>query len=324
MADVHKSNRGAKKGGNTTPGRHQSPARNHSDSGKHAGKPTLESLLAMYQDLSAKYGQLHVELMDHKTNISRLKTVANEQLVMYQGLSGKYNELTVKYGQLQDELMDHKSEMNKLKLVANDQHEHIVRMHQNIDDLEQYGRRENVCFSNLKFDEQGLNPMTQVIDLCDERGVEVKESDLVDVHPLPTRNGRAKRIIARFKDRKLGQKVMMSRKNSKNIDPNKKKTLAADPMRGIGIQPNITPCRAALLSQAKTVVKDHNFDSTWIDIKTGSVLLKKNQGDRPLVVRSTEDIMKLCAEFCPNEHFFSVSKCDLFKIYDPESPKSEH
>ena len=196
-------------------------------------------------------------------------------------------------------------------------------MHQNIDDLEQYGRRENVCFSNLKFDEQELNTTTQVIDLCNELGVEVKESDFIDVHPLPSRKGRAKRVIARFKDRKLGQKVMMSRKHSKTIDPNKKKTLSADPMRGIGIQPNITPCRAALLSQAKTVVSDHNFNSTWIDIKTGSVLLKKNQGDRPLVVRSTEDIVKLCAEFCPSEHFFSVPKCDLFEIYDPESLESE-
>lgn len=289
MADVHKANRGAKRGGNTTssgnttPGGHRTPARdrNHSNSGKQAGKPTLDSLLAMYQDL------------------------------------------ILKYGQLQDELMDHKTEMNKLKSVANEQHEHIVRMHQNIDDLEQYGRRENVCFSNLKFDEQELNPTTQVIDLCNELGVEVKESDFIDVHPLPSRKGRAKRVIARFKDRKLGQKVMMSRKHSKTIDPNKKKTLSADPMRGIGIQPNITPCRAALLSQAKTVVSDHNFNSTWIDIKTGSVLLKKNQGDRPLVVRSTEDIVKLCAEFCPSEHFFSVPKCDLFEIYDPESLESE-
>ena len=50
------------------------------------------------------------------------------------------------------------------------------------------------------------------------------------------------------------------------------------------------------------------------------VLLSMAHG---LVVRSTEDIVKLCAEFCPSEHFFSVPKCDLFEIYDPESLESE-
>ena len=172
-----------------------------------------------------------------------------------------------------------------------------------------------MCFSNLKFDVKNdmLNPMNQVIDLCDQLGVEVKESDFVDVHPLPTKKGRAKRVIARFKDRKLGQKVLSSRKNSKNIAPDKKEKLAADPSHGFGIQPNITPSRAALLSQAKTVVSEHRFNATWIDIKTGSVLLKKNQGD----------IVDVCLAFCPNEYFFCVPDFDLFEIYGVESPISK-
>ena len=51
--------------------------------------------------------------------------------------------------------------------------------------------------------------MNQVITLCDGIGVEVVESDLVDVHPLPAKKGMAKRIIARFKDLKLRQKVLI-------------------------------------------------------------------------------------------------------------------
>jgi hypothetical protein len=107
--------------------------------------------------------------------------------------------------------------------------------------------------------------LNQVIDLCDQLGVEMKESDFVNVHlggrcpslgtlrrsfefyeaklrgaawvehratnvhPLPTKKGKAKRVIARFKDHKLGQKVLSSRKNSKDIAQDKKEKLAADP-----------------------------------------------------------------------------------------------
>ena len=78
-----------------------------------------------------------------------------------------------------------------------------------------------------------------------------------------------------------------------------------------------------MLSQTKTVVSEHRFDATWIDIKTGSVLLKKNEGDRPIVVRSTKDIVDVCSAFCPNEYFFCVPDFDLFEIYSVESPISK-
>ena len=39
--------------------------------------------------------------------------------------------------------------------------------------------------------------------------MEIAESDLVDVHPLPAKKGMAKQIIARFKDLKLGQRVLI-------------------------------------------------------------------------------------------------------------------
>ncbi|KAL5249856.1 hypothetical protein ACHWQZ_G015800 [Mnemiopsis leidyi] len=230
-----------------------------------------------------------------------------------------FNQLQSSFKALHDEFTELKGVNKLLQKTANDQHRDIIRLHQELDDLQQYGRRENVCFSNVKFDERDptLSPMNQVITLCDGIGVEVTESDLVDVHPLPARKGMAKRIIARFKDRKLGQKVLTSRKNTKHIDPAKKKKLAADPARGFGIQPNITPARSALLSQAKTLVNQQGFNATWVDIKTGAILFKRRPGDRPAVIRSTGDLVAICSDFVPNEHFFSVCKDDLFDVFNP-------
>ena len=215
---------------------------------------------------------------------------------------------------LRHEVFALKGENTMLKQTITMQQDKITELEQDLDDLQQYGRRENVCFSNLKFSEE-LPVMNQVITLCDELNVTVTDTDFVDVHPLPSRNGRAKRVVARFKDRKFAQKVIGARKGSKNIDPSKKAKLAADPKRGFGIQPNITPKRSALLAQAKVAVEKANLNGTWIDIKTGAVLLNMKQGERPRVIRSTLDIVKLVPAYVPNEYVFCVRACDKSSIF---------
>ena len=219
---------------------------------------------------------------------------------------------------LQDDVAELHGVIMTLKSTINSQNEKIVGLEQEIEDLQQYGRRENVCFTNLKFDEKNadISPIKQVVTLCDQVGVDVSDSDFVDVHPLPARKGRAKRVIARFKDRKLAQKVMSSRKNTKNMDPTVKSKLAADTERGFGIQPNITPKRAALLGQCKKVAEDNNFNGAWVDTKTGAVLIRKRSVDRPRTIRSTNDLIALCPAFVPREYFFCICKDEKFDVFD--------
>ena len=108
------------------------------------------------------------------------------------------------------------------------------------------------------------------------------------------------------------QKVVGARKGSKGIDPSKKSRLAADPKRGFGIQPNITPKRSALLAQTKAAVEQASLNGTWVDIKTGAVLLRLSQGDRPRVIRNTNDIVKLVPSFQPSEFMFCVPESEKF------------
>ena len=123
--------------------------------------------------------------------------------------------------ELQDEIMEVRGENMVLKQTLNVQAHHIAEITQKCDDLDQYGRRENVCFTNLKVTEE--RPCAQqVVELCHELGVEVATSDLVDAHPLPSKRGRGNRCIARFRDRKKAQDVFAARKRSKDIDPTKK------------------------------------------------------------------------------------------------------
>ena len=214
-----------------------------------------------------------------------------------------------------DENAELKGDMILMKTELNAQRAKIVDLEQEVDDLQQYGRRENVCFSNLKFsDTQPV--MKQVINLCEEIDVTVTEEDFVDVHPLPSKRGHAKRVVARFKDRKLGQKVMGARKSAKNIAPDKKKELAADPTRGFGIQPNITSKRAVLLKQAKAAVEKARLNGTWIDIKTGAVLIRTKPGERPRVIRNSNDILKIVPNLQITEFVFCVDDSKKFDVFD--------
>ena len=109
---------------------------------------------------------------------------------------------------------------------------------------------------------------------------------------------------------------MGARKNTKNIPQGKKDTLVADPTRGFGIQPNITPKRSALLAQAKVAVGLGRLNGTWVDVRTGAILIRPKLGDRPRVIRNTHDIVELVPDYKPSEYFFCVSDSDKFSVFD--------
>ena len=112
---------------------------------------------------------------------------------------------------LQDDLCELKGENMSLKQVVNIQAAKISRLELKIDELDQYGRRDNVCFTNLKVDAQ--HPCeAQVVELCNQLGVEVTPTDIVAAHPLPAKRGKPQRCIARFHDRRKAHEVLAARK----------------------------------------------------------------------------------------------------------------
>ena len=217
---------------------------------------------------------------------------------------------------LQDDLIEVRGENMALKQTLNIQAHHISELSQKCDEMDQYGRRENVCFTNLKVTEE--RPCTQqVVELCHELGVEVTTSDLVDAHPLPSKRGKGNRCIARFRDRKKAQEVFAARKRTKEITPAKKADLAEQPNRGFAIQPNLTRKRAQLLGQLKDACQRCSWEACWADYKTGNLYLKMVPNTRPVPITNTHDILKYSGSnfttqdfiLCANEPFevFNIS-----------------
>ena len=194
------------------------------------------------------------------------------------------------------------------------------KLKSDIDNIDQYSRRENVCFSNLKIDDDNTCP-DQIVKLCGELDVDFETSDLVAAHPLPSGKPRSgtngkppRRFIARFKNRGTAQAVLSNRKRSKNISPQSKKKLFNDPSKGVAVQPNITPLRTALLAQVKDAVRQHNLNSCWVDVKNCNIMLRCAMNGRPVPIFSTIDLCVCVPDFKPSNFIGCVDPKFLFPM----------
>ena len=228
-------------------------------------------------------------------NANRRESVSYDN----ESIAGMFAEMRNAWAEL-------KGENVMLRQTVGIQAQQIASLDKQLDELNQYGRRENICFTNLLIDDDHTAE-TQVISLCNELGVEVNPDDLVASHTLPARKGKAVRVIARFKERKMAQEVFAKRKGTKNIGANKKKGLAAKADKGFAIQPNITPRRAKLLAQVKDTVQTMQWNAVWVDYRNGNIMLKQSPSSRPVPIHSTRDLKQLVGpNFDPLDYYFCV------------------
>ena len=200
------------------------------------------------------------------------------------------------------------------------------KLKSDLDALDQYSRRENVCFTNVKVDSTH-SCSDQIVKLCQELEVSVADTDLVAAHPLPTGKPRSgsngntapKRFIARFKERSTAQTVLSNRKLSKNISPQSKDQLFSDPSRGIAVQPNITPSRTSLLAQVKDAVRECNLEGCWVDTKNCNIMLRCVKNGRPVPIFNTVDLCCRVKTFKPKDFIMCVNP-NLLRSVPENSP----
>ena len=196
-----------------------------------------------------------------------------------------------------------RADVELLKSVINRQAATIATLDMDIDNIGQYGRRENIVFTNLQVTPD-QSPDKQVIELCKQIGVEVDVSDLVACHPLPARQGDNKRVIARFHDREKARKIFSNRKKTKGIKREVKEKLAAQKDKGFGILPNLTVKRNKFFAQVQDFCKNRDHEGCWVDPNTGKILLKIKGATRGRLIKNTADLIEIDSVFEPDEWFF--------------------
>ena len=233
---------------------------------------------------------------------------------------GTVAELRDSNSALTEENRTLKAGFEHMKSVLNRQAAYIAAIEGDIDDLGQYGRRENVVFTNLKVGPD-QKPENQVIDLCKEINVQVSTEDIVACHALPAKPGKSKRYIARFHDRSKAQLIFRNRKKCKLVTPEAKNKLASDMGKGFGILPNLTAKRGKLFGQVSKFNTDFEHDGCWVDPNSGKILLKLRGAERGRVIKNTSDLVEINGAFTPNDwHFCSAPTFD--KVQDLSLPVS--
>ena len=233
----------------------------------------------------------------------------NSMLTDIATLKQQFADLSSRYDTSQDEIKLLKkdnaalvNDIDYLHAIVNKQAAQIATLDGEIDDINQYGRRENVIFTNLKVDR--YNCKEKVIELCQEIGVDVETQDIVDAHPLPSKRGKPNRVIARFRERSNARKVFLKRKESKNIAPAKKSKLAINSSRGFAIQPNLTMKRAKLFAQVQQFCEIYQFVGNWVDYNTGKIFLKIKDGERGHYISDTGCLIDIKPDFKPTAWYF--------------------
>ena len=89
------------------------------------------------------------------------------------------------------------------------------------------------------------------------------------------------------------------------------------------IQPNLAPRRAVLLAQAQKAQKDFELESCWVDIKNNSIMILPKANARPVPIRSSEDIARLCPRFVPDQFIFCAGP-PKFQVFPTQEVTSDN
>jgi hypothetical protein len=146
-----------------------------------------------------------------------------------------------------------------------------------LDELEQYGRRENVRISGIK-EEEGENLKQKIVDLARAMDIVMETRDINVTHRLgkPGISGTTRNIICRFVSRDTKFRFLTEKKKLKLLDTHKQ----------VYINEDLTPLRQKLFFKLR---RSGKFESCYT--RDGSIRCKSKDGNM-CQVSSPDDLFK--------------------------------
>ncbi len=218
------------------------------------------------------------------------------------------------------ENVDQKNQIRNIKSVVNDQAALITDLEHELDDIGQFSRRNNIAFSNIRTSAE-VPAKTQIMELCNEIGVNIYDSSFISCHNLPSKTANQDCcIVARFKDVGIVKKIFRNRRKAKNIVTSKKAKLARNKNRGIGISPHLTIKRSKLFGQVKDFNKQYNFGGCWVDPNNGKIYIRLPDTDHGQEIKSTSDLVMIVHTFQPEYWYFCPAPTEINTAGKPRKP----
>ncbi|CAH2985531.1 unnamed protein product [Chilo suppressalis] len=126
-------------------------------------------------------------------------------------------------------------------------------------------------------------------------GTTIQQSDVRDIFRINTKNDKNKPIIADFTSILTKERIITHSKKHNRLNKDKKLNSAdiaiAGPAVPIFLSENLPQKVRHLYASARIFGKENNYDYCWTT--AGRIYLKKTERDKPIVIKSQEDIGRL-------------------------------
>ena len=205
-------------------------------------------------------------------------------------LSEKYDCLNEDYNKLKNINAEQKAEITALKSESSDLKNTSLKEIEKIDNLEQYGRRQNLEIAGIPV-QDGEDTNAVVMEVAKLLDVDILPSHISTSHRLPKKIGqngnviRTPPIIVRFTNRDIRNKLCANRKHTRTLDLKK---FSVNDTKKIFINENLTQSRKRLFWKTKQRAKNENWKYYWTH--NGSILAKKDDDTDAIPIKSDLDL----------------------------------
>lgn len=234
----------------------------------------LQELRTQNKELNEDFNKFKTDKCD--VNVNELKETVDF-------LSGRYDSDKITIAMLRDENKQLKKNMMELSMQ--------------IDDIDQYNRRNNILFDNV-VEKEGEDTTKNVADLCAKVGINIDRKDIQVTHRVGAkRSGHTRPIIARFvsvgTSRAVMSGVKQQFKTRQPIDPNNptKQTPIILPLNPVNAREHLTNHRAKVLSQCAKLKNVKTLYSCWLF--NFNIYVKKCSDSDSIQIKTLDDLSKV-------------------------------
>ena len=269
-------------------------------------KPITEnSMKKLFANFTAQFKEEMISLLDELVS-KKVENLWQEKLQEIKVQELEIEEIQKSRTFISDEMDELKKKLNHAMTTLKEKDQQIEDMKKTIDcyqkkqgeiennleQLEQYGRRENLEFLGIP---QMTNENTNEIikKLVKKLNIEICKKDIAIAHRIKKRTyGNDDKIqhapiIIRFANRDIRNKIY-----SKRTCINQISDYEIPGMERLFINENLTGYRKMLFSKAKKLQKEHGYKFLWTN--QCQILIRKNPYTDVLKINHYEDLSRIC------------------------------
>ena len=224
----------------------------------------------------------------YNEQIDALKLEIQEVKSSQEFICANYDNLKKNYDSLCKENVRQAEEIKQLRSSSEDLEKQTEIEASKRDQLEQYGRRQNLEFHGVP-EKEDENPTDVVIKLCKSIGANIERKDVSIAHRLPKKKNAEKppAIIAKFISTEVRNLIYKKRVQAKNLS---QQDLPIAGMSKLYINENLTQARMRLLWKTKQAVKDI-YQFVWT--RNGNIYVRRNSESEAIAIGNEFDISEL-------------------------------